>query len=261
MKKPRIPTNPYATEGRIGFWGYVSKVHSDSLTVDVVSDANCEYRYIQVASRQWVNADDKSGCRDLPSEGSRVFVIKPEKSAANAFVLCSGFGQGEQPELDGFTAESSMQTEVEKANNSTYEKNPAGWVTKTDRTNGNIEFTSDDENIKVEIIPESTDKEVKLTAWNNTITINSDGITIETQNKISLSGNTGIEVDAKTGKLGLKNSVADLKSQLDSICNIIQGIITPMTITSPTGPCVYANAGTDLVNLNIAKQMIDSILE
>jgi len=89
------------------------------------------------------------------------------------------------------------------------------------------------------------------------ININGDGkITLKSKNDIEVDADgeevitaNGITIEGKAAsKITIKNSVegADLKGILSDIQSVLQNLVTPGVITSPVGPCIYINSGTDL---------------
>ena len=174
---------------RIGFWGIVSAQDSKTNTVTVISDTGYEYQNVPGVSNEWVTVDDNKdyipSTRNLPPKNSRVFVLTPTFSGSGAFVLCSGFSRGDE---NIRTLWAQSDSEVEEKNNSRETKTQGGWDITENYANGNSSYTSNDENIKLEVqvIDDSEDsskkKKIELTAWENRIKIDADGITITDDN-------------------------------------------------------------------------------
>ena len=100
---------------------------------------------------------------------------------------------------------------------------------------------------------ESTDEnkflaEVDEDGNGNKVESSSSGIEVTDKfGNVITTDSTGVHIQPATGnKFEVKNSTSDLATILKDILSVLQGLVTPMTITSPTGSCVYANAGTDL---------------
>lgn len=210
--KNELPSTDFFKTGRIGFWAHVIQLHSDSLTVDIAADDNgYEYYYIPVISKEWVNSDDKTGSRDLPPINSSVFVLTPTKSIQGAFVLCSGYAKTQPAESAEFVASSSQKTEIDKANNSMKKISTAGWITEENRENGNITIKSDDEKVKIEITmaddsTSGTKKNVTITAWDNVIKLDADGVSITSNKAVELKTSGDFTLDAASNNIKLKCS-------------------------------------------------------
>lgn len=178
----------------IGFWGYVSAVNSDSLTVDVVDDTGVEYKYIPVSSKEWVNADLSSGERNLPPVNTRVFVLMPTSTIQSAFILCSGFGRGQSDELSNFVCTSNDNTELEKYSNSKKIKSVDGWQKEIDNTSGNLKIISNDENIildsKIKTESSNENPNLSINVYGHTIVIDKDGLSITTKDKTPFTINS-----------------------------------------------------------------------
>lgn len=169
----------------IGFWGYVTEVHSDTLTVNVTGDNGFEYFYIPVSSGEWVNSDIKSGSRYLPPVNSRVFVLMPTKTIQSAFVLCSGFGMYESEEKAGFNAENDKD-DINKKNSSIRNKKISGWEENIDTNTGNYDLVSKDGKISIHIQTDKIDdveKNVSLTAWGTEIKIENGKVILNISNQ------------------------------------------------------------------------------
>ncbi len=191
---------------RIGFWGIVKEQNSLNNTVTVVSDTGFELENIPVFSSEWVTVDDNKNyipsTRNLPPKFSRVFVLTPTFTATGAFVLCSGFSRGDENIRTLWAANDS---ELNDKNNSRETKTQGGWDITEEYSNGNYSVTSDDGNIKFNVnttenSQKSQPKEVSVTAWNNKIIINSDGIsfTDKNNNKVEATS-SGLKVTDKNG--------------------------------------------------------------
>lgn len=234
-------------DGRIGFWAIVKEQNSLNNTVTVVSDTGFEYENIPVFSNEWVTVDEKKNyipsSRNLPPKCSRVFVLTPTFTATGAFVLCSGFSRGDE---NIRTLWAKNENELNEKNNSRETITQGGWHKKEEYSNGNYSVESNDGNIKLNVnttedSQKSQPKEVSITAWNNKIVINADGIEItdKTGNKIKTTS-SNIEVYAKTSnkiKIGngsgtIKDIISALLTKLNSGSVVTAGNETAQSITA-----------------------------
>ena len=186
-KAPHLANSNYL-KNRIGFWGIVKDVNSLNNTVTVISDTGYEFTNIQVKSDEWVTLNDKKdyvpSTRNLPPKNSRVFVLTPTYTAVGAFVLCSGFSRGDENIRELWAKDES---ELEEKNNSRETKTQGGWNITEQYENGNYSAVSNDGKIAFSANTTQDDeksqkKEVSLKAWNNTIVINENGISITDKN-------------------------------------------------------------------------------
>ncbi len=195
---PHLPKGNFL-DGRIGFWGIVKEVNSLNNTVTVVSDTGYEYPNIQVKSDEWVTLgkDWIPSTRNLPPVKSRVFVLTPTFTAVGAFVLCSGFSRGDE---NIRTLWAANKNELENKNNCRETKSQGGWDITEEYKNGNFKAVSDDGKIEITVNPaedsqKSQSKEVTIKAWDNTIVINADGISVTDKNKKKIiTSNSGISI-------------------------------------------------------------------
>ena len=195
---PHLPKGNFLG-GRIGFWGIVKEVNSLNNTVTVVSDTGYEYPNIQVKSDEWVTLgkDWIPSTRNLPPVKSRVFVLTPTFTAVGAFVLCSGFSRGDE---NIRTLWAANKNELENKNNCRETKSQGGWDVTEEYKNGNFKAVSDDGKIEITVNPaedsqKSQSKEVTIKAWDNTIVINADGISVTDKNKKKIiTSNGGISI-------------------------------------------------------------------
>ena len=195
---PHLPKGNFLG-GRIGFWGIVKEVNSLNNTVTVVSDTGYEYPNIQVKSDEWVTLgkDWIPSTRNLPPVKSRVFVLTPTFTAVGAFVLCSGFSRGDE---NIRTLWAANKNELENKNNCRETKSQGGWDITEEYKNGNFKAVSDDGKISITVNPaedsqKSQSKEVTIKAWDNTIVINADGISVTDKNKMKIiTSNGGISI-------------------------------------------------------------------
>lgn len=235
---PRL-TNENYLANRIGFWAIVIGQNSKKNAVTVVSDTGYQYENLPVVSGEWVTVDDKKDYvpsqRNLPPINSRVFVLTPTKTATGAFVLCSGFSRGDENIRELWA---KNDDELEEKNNSRETKTQGGWDIIEDYSNGNSSIVSDDEKIQIfvntsENNNKSQSKEIKLLAWDNSIVINEDGISV-----IDVNGNTinrtsdGIYIEDKSG-------------------NVIETKSNDISISVKNGSTIEMNASKITLNGNL----------
>ena len=202
---PKIPETNYMAN-RIGFWALVIDQNSLNNTVTVVSDTGYELKNIPVKSDEWVTVDNNKNFipsqRNLPPVNSRVFVLTPTYSATGAFVLCSGFSKGDA-NIRKLWAQN--KNEVTDKNNSRELKTQGGWDIKEEYSNGNFTAESNDGNIHFNVNTtednqKSQPKEVSITAWNNKIIINENGLSVTDKNNNKIEAtNTGLKIPDKNG--------------------------------------------------------------
>lgn len=215
-----LKSNSYYS-GRIGFWGEVSDVDSINGWCSVINDQGQKYNSIPVYSRQWVidNKDYVSGERKLPPVGARVFVLVPTENVSSAFILCSGYPEGEKS-LRTIFAKNNDEKNI-KANQ--YESiSQSGWNIKENYEDGNVTFTSKDEKIIINANLSknnnlSQEQEIKITAWNNIITLNSDGLSLEDSNSNKINASSeGITIqDSNNNKIDMTSSSVKINGNLE----------------------------------------------
>lgn len=251
--QPPIPNTPYLA-GRIGFWGLVTAQNSLNNTVTVISDTGFEYKNIPVVSSEWVTVDKNKkyipSTRNLPPVKSRVFVLTPTFTAVGAFVLCSGFSRGDENIRTLWAAD---ENELEDKNNSRETVTQGGWDVTEEYANGNykaVSITTDEGNIEITLNTtkdENKDQpqEVSLKAWNNTIVITKDGITItdksnnsvkadkdgivitDTNNNTIKMTKNDIQINAdSTKKISAGNNIGTIKSILDDMITVLDSFQT-----------------------------------
>lgn len=252
-RAPKIPGGNYLT-GRIGFWALVTDVNSINNTVTVISDTGFELPNIPVCSNEWVTVDDNKNYipseRNLPPKNSRVFVLTPTYTATGAFVLCSGFSRGDE---NIRTLWAKNKSELEEKNNSREVKTQGGWDITEEYSNGNYSAKSNDEKITITVNTTQDDnkgqkKEVSISAWNNSIVINEDGITITDKNNNSIKmTSSDINIVANnSSKLKIGNASASIFSVLNSLLTTLNSG-TVLTQGSPAVHTITANQFTSSV--------------
>ena len=240
-----LPNKNYLAE-RIGFWALVKEVNSLNNTVTVVSDTGFEFPNIQVKSDEWVTVDNNKDYipsqRNLPPVNSRVFVLTPTYTAVGAFVLCSGFSRGDE-NIRTLWAENDNQ--VQDKNNCRETKTQGGWDITEEYSNGNFKAESNDGNITINVntaedSQKSQLKEVSVTAWNNKVVINEDGISVVDKNGNTIKSISkklllevvekqevaGQEVITSKSSLSLENNKAtldiDSKSKIEATTSSVK---------------------------------------
>ena len=197
---------------RIGFWAEVKEVDSTNNWVNVVSEQGLVFNSIPVASREWVNDNNKyiTSERFLPPVGARVFVLTPTHSITGAFVLCSGYPRGEDS-LKTLFAQSNDEKELK---NNQYEKiSQGGWNIKENYEDGNILIESNDKEVSISLNLQKNDNLkqkqcVSITAWKNSINIADKKIDIQdsNQNKINFSDSGATIQDKNSNKIEMSSS-------------------------------------------------------
>lgn len=242
---PPVNSSNYLAN-RIGFWGLVIDQNSLNNTVTVVSDTGYELKNIPVFSSEWVTVDNNKNyipsTRNLPPKNSRVFVLTPTFTAVGAFVLCSGFSRGDENIRTLWAADNN---ELQDKNNSRETKTQGGWDITEEYANGNYSVKSNDEKIVFTANTTQDDnksqvKEVSLSAWDNIITVNEDGISITDKNDNKIEATSD----------GLK--VTDAKE------NVIEGNNNGISITDKnkkkiilsSSGVVIKDDNTDVINYN-----------
>ena len=253
QKKKNAPSqNPFHNSSpydyQMGFWGVVTEVHPEDCTVHVRTNLGFELSGVRVASMEWVTvADGKhlTGERHLPPVDTYVFCLMPNGEYSSAFVLCSGFTRQEAVHAD-------FKQEGEDAANTHELVENSGWKKTTDYRTGTKKFenkTNSAPTIKIEIDQESEgDEKVNVTVHGTKITVTKDdGITIETDKKITLKDKEGftyttdgdLEISAKgdlgvkssqSGKLEVGNSVATLGAM---VTDLLGHLASLKTVGSP----------------------------
>ena len=265
-------------EGRYGFWGDVSAVDSNTNSCTVINDQGLEIPGIQVAAREWIakesNKDYASCERKLPPIGARVFVLTPDGNIANALILCSGYPLLETDvqtlwaDVDPSTQEG--QEKIQRLNRIGEEITQGGWHKTEFYDTGNSSIVSNDGNVSLTVNTkknedEEQEIELVLSAWNNVIKIDSDGINIEDKsgNKIEATADglkitdknanvinmtsTNIQIVADhSKKIKIANGETSLQSLLSDLLNKLNGG-TVATQGSSSAQTVTAGQFTDEV--------------
>lgn len=259
-RSPFEVTSPY--DNRYGFWGVVTEVHPEDMTVHVRMDTGFELAGVRVASMEWVTVDDKkeylSGERHLPPVNTYVFCMCPNRELSSAFVLCSGFliHQAKHAEFKEKGKENSYKI-VENS----------GWVKETDYKTGNksIKNKTKDDTFSIEVTNgddgslvivkvndnkytiskdsiavdgsgkiEVKSKQNSIIIDNSDISVNGSGkVSVSAKSDISISSTAGVTVESSTaGKLNIGNSVGTIGSLIGEFISDVSSAV----ITTPSGP-------------------------
>ena len=213
----QIPMKPASPFDRCyGFYGMVTEVHPETLTVNVLMDTGRKISGVRVASRQWVTMDEEkdylTGERNLPPVNSFVLCLMPTGEPTSAVVLCSVFAY--QDSMGGGISEFKPSLEdteaIDEAKAIEKTVDNGGWLFTHDKRTGSRRIQNapkiGDETISLEIDQENKGNEkVKITIHGNIYTIDRDnGIKEETdknhksiiqKNKtVEIGGNDNLEI-------------------------------------------------------------------
>jgi len=125
---------------RIGEHGRVTDLHSEDNTVDVLLDTGVFLKHVRVRSKKWViyqedtEKDFNAGERDLPPLHTRVFILMPDGTYNDCFVLCSLFSTPDK-------AEPFLADDRERIKEGI---SPSGWHTTNDNDTGSHKAVSPD---------------------------------------------------------------------------------------------------------------------
>jgi phage baseplate assembly protein gpV len=182
---------------RYGFYGVVTEVHPETLTVNVRMDTGREISGVRVKSDQWVTMDEDkdylTGERRLPPVDSYVCCFMPTGEPTSAVVMFSVFAY-QDPMGGGIT---EFKEDSEDANHIDKRVDSGGWLFTHDKRTGTRRIQNapkeGDETISLEIDQEKEeDEKVTITIHGNVFTVDKDnGIAIKTDK------NTDVKVDGK----------------------------------------------------------------
>ncbi len=207
-------TNTSFLSNRYGFWGNVTAVDSKTNKVRVLSTTGYEYIGIPVCSHEWVNKqEDKfSGSRNLPAVGSRVFVLMPTGTITGAFVLCSGYAEGDTETHDLWTEDKENEVKTVTQN---------GWTKIEDTENNLISLESSNGNVKLELIPNGEDANINLKAFNFTLKITKDGIDLVSENdSVAMTVDKPLKIDSGSNAVTIQTS--NFKVTKDGTKNLLE---------------------------------------
>lgn len=207
---------------RIGLWGSVLDVHSESNSVDVITDTGYKLSEIPVISKEWIcndeNKDFVSGTRSLPPKFSRVFILMPNHTYDGAFVLCSGYTKGDKSTHGLFATE---KADIDNKNNIEEKISLSGWKSKEYYLDGNRIIESKNGDISLKIILSDNSKDnltqgVSLSLFGHTVIIEKDKINLSDKNGNKITGNSsGLVIEDKNGnKITGSDSGWDLNGYL-----------------------------------------------
>jgi phage gp45-like len=232
---------------RYGCWGVVQSVNSKSISVDVYLDSGVFIAGVPVSSKEWVKETDDyvTGERNLPPEGSRVFIMMPSGTMDSAFVLCSGFSIYETPHVDAFMAKDD--SDKEKKDPVRQRVLPGNWKTEYNHDNGTVKAVSPDEKTSILLDYEPSDpelhlslfektkidavsgKDMKITCFDTVVTIKDGEITINVpKSAVKVDGDATIEV---SGNASLKAT----KTTVNGNVEVTGGKFTMKGTVPPTG--------------------------
>jgi hypothetical protein len=183
--------------GVYGLWGKVIARHSEDHTVDIRTDRKFVLERVPVASREWITeSDPPTGARDLPPEGTYVFMLMPTGQVESGFIIASVFPQT----LGAMKADFLKKDKETEA----FMRIEGGWQKTYDKSQGNT--TIDDDN-GFTLTVKKSEKKVTITDWSgNTITIDENGIFVQDTNENKATADKdGIIIEDKNGNIVTTN--------------------------------------------------------
>lgn len=211
--------------GVFGLWGKVIARHSEDHTVDITTDRQFVLQRVPVASRDWVTeSDPPTGGRDLPPEGTYVFMLMPSGQVEGGFIIASIFPQT----LASLKTDFLKDDKEEEA----FSRVEGGWQKTYDKAKGDL-LVEDDDGFTLKIT--KSDKKTVVTDWHgNTVTLDSSGIVVKDTNNnsatldqsgIAIKDKNGNEIDMNAGGVTEKTKVA----------SITGGALHVKGVVAPTG--------------------------
>lgn len=179
--------------GVYGMWGKVIARHSEDHTVDVLTDRGFEVRRILVASRDWVTeSDPPAGGRDLPPEGTYVFMLMPTGQIESAFIIASAIPRT----LSIMKNEFLVAGKEEEA----FSRVEGGWQKTYDKSKGDT-LIEDKDGFTLTV--KKSEKKTTVVDWNdNQATIDENGITVRDTNDNKATMNaSGTKIEDKNGNI------------------------------------------------------------
>lgn len=205
-KNKQAFANDSFLDARYGFWGNVTAVDSKKMKVRVRAATGFEYIGIPVCSQEWVNKQNGkfSGSRNLPPVGSRVFVFTPTGTITGAFVLCSGYAEGDTETHDLWEENKENEKKIVTVN---------GWTKIEDVENSHISISSPDEKIKLDLVPDGDSAIVAIKAFKLNVSVTENGISIDGQDNVTMSFQKKVTIDSGTNNIEVKtNSLKVIKN-------------------------------------------------
>jgi hypothetical protein len=201
LPRQNIRHNPH-DPFRYGVWCKVLKRYSIDHTVDVEIAEGFHVTRVPVTSREWVTLEDPIlGERNLPPEGSMVFLFMPTGGIDNAFVFGSCFLPSYDKHKEEFLTEGKEDEELVKKE--------GNWKKKFDKVTGDLEVVGTDDNDKtLTITIKKSEGKIELTDWNdNDIVIDKNGtsLTDSEGNKVT-TNDSGIKMEDKNGNKSTMDS-------------------------------------------------------
>ncbi|UTY31734.1 hypothetical protein [Treponema putidum] len=223
---------------RYGVWGTVTDVNSMSHCVDVKLSSGVELKEVPVAcTDEWVceYKDYVSGSRNLPPQGSRVFLFMPTASFESAFVLCSGLSRYEKQHEKAFMADKSDRDKKNKVREKVF---PGKWKEEYEYDTGRYKIISPNESIKIDI-KDDDEKEVKVEAFGTELKIDKDGnidVKVANGKKLNLNG------DNFSGLVKADELISQLQKNTAILNGILGTLKAPITEAGNGAPGAFQGA-------------------
>lgn len=241
---------------RYGVWGTVTDVNSMSHCVDVKLSSGVELKEVPVAcTDEWVceYKDYVSGSRNLPPQGSRVFLLMPTASFESAFVLCSGLSRYEKQHEKAFMADKSERDKKNKVREKVYQ---GKWKEEYEYETGRYKLISPTESIKIDI-KDDDEKEVKVEAFGTELKIDKEG-------NIDLKAANGKKLNLNGDNFSGLVKADELKAELDKMSSRIDRIIQAINGGAPSTGAADSGAGLkstmcSILNAPIVKESFSNI--
>jgi hypothetical protein len=176
-------------------WCKVLKRYSIDHTVDVETAEGFRVTRVPVTSREWVTLDDPIlGERNLPPEGSMVFLFMPTGGIDNAFVFGGCFLPSYDKHKSEFLTEGKEDEELTKREGK--------WKKTFDKITGDLEVVGTDDNDKtLTITIKKSEGKIELKDWNNNdIVIDEAGTKLtDAKGNKAVTDNNGMKMEDKNG--------------------------------------------------------------
>jgi preprotein translocase subunit YajC len=229
-RKPLLSSTPY--DDRYGFWGMVTELHPENMTVHVRTPEGQEISNVRVSSHIWVTIDKEkgylSGSRILPPIDTYVLVFMPNGEYSSAVIIASGYS--DDPQHGDFKPDPKDKAAIEDAKEISDSVKNSGWKYTEDKRTGTrvLQNKPKDPTIKIEVDQEEEgDEKVTITIHGNVFTVTKDdGIKIQTDKNIEIkaegdavfnvTGNATVAVDGDIeatakGDISLKAGENEIK--------------------------------------------------
>jgi hypothetical protein len=183
-------------------WCKVLKRYSTDHTVDVETAEGFHVTRVPVTSREWVTLEDPIlGARNLPPEGSMVFLFMPTGGIDNAFIFGSCFLPSYDKHKEEFLTEGKENEE--------FTKKEGNWKKTFDKVTGDLEIAGTDDNDKtLTITVKKSEGKIELKDWNdNDIVIDENGTSLtDTKGNKVTTDDSGIKMEDKNGNKSTMDS-------------------------------------------------------